>query len=306
MTNPLRMGIIGLGRCWQRRYQPALRAMRDRYEIRAVFDPVFQYAEHAAQQLECEAVAGLVALLERDDLDAVLLADPQWFGLWPLEVACRLKKPVFCAISLDLEEARAEALVQQVMASGLPVMVEMLPRYAPATARLRKLLQTSLGPVRFLFADVVQPPSDAEDFTLPVLDWCTYLTDSTPQSVQAAGMDSAGVTSQFWEFTGGWGLQILQRQAQQAAPAIRLEVQTEQGTAHVTLPRRIAWTSFEGQHRLLLPAGPPLIQMQLEEFYEAVRGGQSALEPGLADMHCVLGWLRAARCSQAEGRRVNL
>jgi predicted dehydrogenase len=306
MINPLRMGIIGLDQRWRRCYQPALAALRDKYEVRAVFDPVFRLAEREAQRLKCEAAAGMAVLVERGDIDAILLADPQWFGLWPVELACRAKKPVFCGVSLAFEEERADALVQEVSASGLPVMVEMLPRFAPATARMRKLLQTSLGPIRFLRVDVVQPHDSAEDFTLPVLDWCVYLTESTPVSVQAAGLDSAGVTSQFWEFAGGWGLQILQRRGHRAAPGFRLEVQTDQSIARITLPRRVAWTSFEGQHRLVLPRGRPLLQIQLEEFYVAVRAGQSTLEPGLADAHRVLGWLRAARSSQTDGRRVTL
>jgi predicted dehydrogenase len=244
-------------------------------------------------------------MLERDDMDAVILADAQGFGLWPVEAACRLGKPVFCAVPLGLEEARAEALLQQVTASGLPVMVEMLPRYAPVVAPLRRLLHNTLGPVRFVLGEVVQAADDAADGAMVVLDWCVCLLESTPASVQAGSIDSAGIRSQFWEMAAGWGLQIVQRRAVGVKPALRLKVIADKGTAQVVLPRRLAWTEADGRHTHLLPRGQPLVQVQLAKFAEAVQGRES-VTPNLCDAYRQLGWLRAVEESQTEGRRVSV
>src|SRR5271166_5500917 len=95
----LRVGVIGLGRRW-RRYRRLLARLRDHVEVRAVCDQIAHRAEIEARQFDCAAAAGPVELLERPDVQAVLLLDAQWYGLWPLEHACRINKPILCTSSL--------------------------------------------------------------------------------------------------------------------------------------------------------------------------------------------------------------
>src|SRR2546422_237927 len=121
----VQIGVIGLGRLWRKRYKPALARMGDCFQVRAVCDQVQAVAEMEGKRLGCQAVLGPTALLENKDVHALLLVDSQWFGLWPIEVACRLGKPVYCCGSPAEEGNHAEALVQQVRDSRLPVMVEM-------------------------------------------------------------------------------------------------------------------------------------------------------------------------------------
>ncbi len=45
----LRVGLVGLGNTWEVRHRPALRALSDRFEVRAVCEPVAQRAEVAAR-----------------------------------------------------------------------------------------------------------------------------------------------------------------------------------------------------------------------------------------------------------------
>src|SRR5258707_14026128 len=101
MTQPLRVGVIGLGGRWKKRYKPALQALKNRVDVRAVCDQVQQRAEREASELGCHAVLGLRALLDGEDLDALLLLEPQWYGLWPVEQLCRRRTPVYCGYSLE-------------------------------------------------------------------------------------------------------------------------------------------------------------------------------------------------------------
>ena len=48
MTKLLRVGIIGLGRRWQKRYRPALLELRDRFEARVLCDEIYQRAINEA------------------------------------------------------------------------------------------------------------------------------------------------------------------------------------------------------------------------------------------------------------------
>src|SRR5437588_4919504 len=158
MAKRLRVGIIGLGRRWPR-YRQALRGLRKQVAVRALCDQVARAAEEQAGQLGCAAAAGPGDLIERADVDAVLLLGAQWYGLWPLERACRVGKPVFCAVSLARDEAHADDLCPGVRAARLPVLMALPVADAPATGRLRALLAQHLGPARFVRADRVLPPS---------------------------------------------------------------------------------------------------------------------------------------------------
>src|SRR5438132_555491 len=120
----LRIGIIGLGRRW-RRYRPALRAWRGQFAIQAVCDAVHERALRAAQRLHCAATSGIIEMLERKDIDAVLFLDAAWHGLWPLGAACRFGKPVFCGVPLDTDAAHAETVYRKVRDAQLPVMIAL-------------------------------------------------------------------------------------------------------------------------------------------------------------------------------------
>src|SRR5689334_21945707 len=137
MTQPLRVGVIGLGGRWQRRYKPALNALKRHFEVRALCDQVQHRAEREARLLGCDAVMSVNSLIQSEDIEAVLLLEPQWYGLWPVEQLCRKGKPVYCGYSLEYDDAHADALLEQARACGLPVLVEMLPRAAPVADRLR-------------------------------------------------------------------------------------------------------------------------------------------------------------------------
>ena len=105
----LRVGLIGLGDVWQMRHAPALRALADRFEVRAICDQVRHRAEQAAAEFDAEAVDGYHALVHREDIDAVLVLSPQWFGPLPILAACESGKAVYCAAGLDLDAERSRS-----------------------------------------------------------------------------------------------------------------------------------------------------------------------------------------------------
>src|SRR5207247_10458631 len=58
MAEPLRVGVIGLGPRWRRRYLPALMALRKLFRIEVLCDPAFERALAQAKQLDCRAASG--------------------------------------------------------------------------------------------------------------------------------------------------------------------------------------------------------------------------------------------------------
>jgi predicted dehydrogenase len=304
--DPVRVGVIGLGRRW-RHYRPALQS-RDgpRFDVRAICDEVQVRALHEARRLGCDAAAGPAELLERDDLDVLLLADPQWFGLWPLELACRARKPVLCCVPLEQDAEHADALRQQVRDSQLPVLMELAPRFAPGTEWLRSLLATPvLGAVRGVQCDVLTAAeTEGPPDRVALLDWCVQILGSAPTHVQARGTEDGAWTGWLLECGDGRVAQVSLWRTGALGRAPRLEVVGEHGWAMVELPGRW-WQGRAAGRSSGACRGEPITRLVLGELAEVLQTGRPPV-PSLDDAYRALTWLRAADRSRAEGRRVAL
>jgi hypothetical protein len=85
----LQVGLIGPGADWETRTRPATQKLRHRREVRSVDAPVLPQAEQAATELGCSVAQGLMSLIEREDLRALLVFDGAWYGGIPAQFACR-------------------------------------------------------------------------------------------------------------------------------------------------------------------------------------------------------------------------
>lgn len=308
VQRPLRVGVLGLGKRWQKRYGPALEALADRFQIRAVCDPLRERADHEARRLGCAAVAGPTELLEIDGLDAMLLLDRPWYGLWPLQLASRRRLPVFCAPSLELEGRHADALVESVRRQGGCVMMERELPLAPATALLGQLQNGRLGQARLMVCDWGRRgrPFRHDSPLLGsagdgVLDWIVSLMGAAPTAVTACA--ARGIASVLLEFPEGRAAHIVRYRVARGSVGLRVRVVTDRGQAVCVPPCRLSWQSSAGRRTREFPRPTPVGQRLLEQFRQIVLQGQS-VEPGLGQAHRALTWLRAIARSRAEGRRV--
>ncbi len=304
----LRVGVIGLGRLWKR-YRPLLARLREHVEVRAVCDQVLHRAEFVAQQFNCAAAIGPVELLERPDVEAVLLLDAQWYGLWPLEHACRVNKPVLCVPSPASDETHADALHQQIQSCNLPVLMALSPLLASATRQLRELLTHRLGQARLVRADrSVGPHANgdllAKDSVLPLLAACAWLLDDVPRSVWTLDGERASFVTVMLRFGCDRLAQVNLWTATAGRTPPRFEVVAEAGTATAELPRQLRWRDADGQHAQRLPLRSAE-QSSLERFILALRAGQP-LRPSFEDAYQALSWLRAALQSRSEGKCISL
>ena len=331
----LRVGVIGLGRLWEARHKPALAKMKDRFTVAAVYDQVARRAEMEALQLGCKSVDGLLALIDRPDVDVVYLLTPQWFGLHPIEVASALGKPIYCALPLggDIEELnRIDGVVRS---SGVPFMFEFARRFYPTSLRLRELLATSLGRPRLVVGQgrlfgfdrygqpgpstQISPASLLVDPGSYLLDWCRFIFQAEPETVQGwsgtilpegENFDTDFVTY-LLEFTGGAVAQVSAGryhrtpwgEASRFLPQPGIQVFAERGVAWLELPDRIQWTDSDGTHEERLPLEPTVGELLNDHFHRLVRGTQS-MAPTWDDMIAVARLIGAIRLSGEEGRRI--
>jgi predicted dehydrogenase len=305
MNDPLGVGVIGLGRRWRRRYRSALAALRQQFRIVGLCDQKFARAEREARQLGCAAVTGPAALLERDDLDALLLLDAQWFGLWPLELAAQRKLPAFCTLPVFLHDDRADAVLNELSERGLPLTVETSLRSAPATERARELLQGELGRPRLILGASIGAGATARrlSWTAEMIDWCIEVFGAGPSHITAHTSGDSDFSTLFLEWPDGRAAQLAVLRSAGADRGQQIRVVAERGDVQAHLPRVVAWTQEGMRQSQELPhrasgAG------QLEQFHANVTEEEQPTV-GLKEVTRCLQVLKAARRSQLENGRVS-
>src|ERR1700691_4794665 len=108
-----------------------------------------------AEELEIENwYSSLDAMLERKDLDAVLIATPDKFHAQAVERAVRAGKDVLCEKPLALNLADARAAIDAVAKSGRRLQVGFMRRYDPAYAAAMKRIEAGEIGVPVIFKSV--------------------------------------------------------------------------------------------------------------------------------------------------------
>jgi predicted dehydrogenase len=334
----LRVGLVGLGEVWQTRHAPALRTMSDRFEVRAVCDQVAHRAEQAAMEFNADAVDGYRTLAMREDIDAVLILSPQWYGALPILAACESGKAVYCAAGLDLEFEEAARVKQRVKEAGIAFVAEFPRRHSPATVRLKELIATRLGAPRLVFCHQrsaappsnhclpVRPPDHfAAQHLVELVDWCCYIVDRQPSMVtgvihrpgcEAMGDDYQMMSLDFSEpdhpgtgpvaqiscgryIPAGWQEAVTYR------PLAAMQVSCMNGIAFVDLPATLVWFDEAGRHLESLDSERPIGEQLLIHFHRAVTS-LVRKTTDLEEAYSALCIVQQARKSHHEGRRIEL
>lgn len=184
---------------------PALTALRNRYEVRAVCDPVAHLARQAAEELEARPIDGFRALAAADDIDAVMMLSGRWYGALPILAACDAGKAIYCGASVEMSPGEAQRLQSRVADSGVAFMAELPFRLAPATIRLKELIATRLGQPQLLFCNErhTAPAYGGADpcartlashnrRLIEMVDWCRYVAGLEPSTVQCVTHSGLG------------------------------------------------------------------------------------------------------------------
>jgi predicted dehydrogenase len=300
------VGIIGPGLLWESKYEPALNDIRKRIRVRAVYDAVMNRAEQVAAELEADVSPGILALIERPDIQAVLFLDPAWYGHQPIRFAIDQHKPVYVAGCLGGDTHALQQLYQEAAARGLTVMPEFDHRYTPATNRLHELMATRLGKPKRIIIEASAPADDAARSFSPqdaasgwlasLFDWCRYVVRKQPVALQAQPWqpDTTGQADGGYcitlEFAAGKPeqptpiaeLRFPNRQCDgtknadskaATAPAVRRQVVCEQGEAVVEGAADIFWCNGTDSQTECLTGDRSAVDVMLDHFCRRVVGG---------------------------------
>jgi predicted dehydrogenase len=336
----LRIGVVGLGKAWESRHAPALKALADRFEVRAFCDPVAHRAAEVAQRWPARTCDGFRALAQSDDIDAIMLLSARWYGALPILAACEAGKAIYCGAALDLDTSSAEQVRQRVRDAGVAFMAEFPCRLAPATLRLKELMATRLGRPRLLFCNRRHTAhiNGSDSFTsdmrqlIEMVDWCRDVVGEEATSVVGAAHASlvAGCTdpsahpskdylmmtldfSPAGEFGTGAVAQIacgsyVAPQWRDAAAFRRpadLQVVCQRGIAFLDLPHTVIWFDEGGQHSELLDHDRPVGEQLLLHFHRQV-SSLVLKTASLEDAFKALTIVNRAQESYLQGCRLDL
>ena len=306
----LRVGLVGLGDQWQTRHRPALKALSDRFEVRAVCCEVAERSRLVAEEFKAIPMDGFRAMVERDDIDAVLALSPEWYGPLPILAACEAGKAVYSSAALDVSPGQALEIRQRIEKSGVAFMAELPRRHAPATIRLKELIATRLGMPRLLFCHERMPMESQSNslrrgeycplvwrHLMELVDWCRYLVNADPESVISAVHEQHDErTDLFYQMvslnfpaytavTNGSCFAGVKPQSQLSvghyipqrwADALSfkrpasIQVCCEYGMAFIDLPSSLIWFDDAGQHTESLDAERSVGEQMLDRFHRAV------------------------------------
>ncbi len=334
----LRVGIVGLGANWEQRYRPALKALSDRFQVRAVCAEVAAKAEQVARQFDAEPVHGFRVLAARPDIDAVLLLSSAWYGPLPIFAACDFAKAVYCTAAVAVDGERAEEIKRRIEESGIAFTAEFPRRQSPATLRLKELIATRLGPPQMLFCHARRQTESrprpllgngsrrepmVEDL-MELVDWCCFIMDRPPRSVWGVEHLGRGGKSDYQmmsvefaprenveenpamaQISCGRYLPPQWKEAVAFRPPAELQVCCEHGIAFVDLPATLVWFDDAGRHQESLDQDRPVGEQLLTQFHRAVTSLVRRTQD-LEDAYRALQVVMAARESAQTGRRISL
>lgn len=332
----LRVGLVGLGDQWDARHRPALLALADRFDVRAICCEIAHLAKQVARDFGAAPMDGFRAMIERDDIDAVLALAPDWVGPVPLVAACEAGKAVFSVAAMDISPDQIEDIRQRIDDSGVAFMAELPRRYSPATIRLKELIATRLGAPRMMFCHERMSAEEQSNRLrrgnycplswrrlMELVDWCCDLVGQDPLSVTSEiheqHTDNRDVFYQMMnlrfpheggqttmaQISIGHYIPSRWRDALSFRRPSNLQVSCENGIAFIDLPHSLNWFDEGGPHSESLEADRPVGEQMLDQFYRSVTSLVRRTN-GLEDAYRALTIVSAANDSAQNGCRVDL
>jgi len=291
-----------------------------------------------ARELRADRVDGYRALIEREDVDAVMMLESDWYGMLPLLAACDAGKAVYCSAEIDFEPNAAAEVKRRVEGAGIAFMSEFPRRFAPATLRLKELIATRLGHPRLLFCHR-RLACESGDYSrsarslnarssrelIELIDWCRYIVGHDPNWVQAVWHPSIhdSITADYQiisidfsssedyrkkslaQISCGAYIPAYWHEAIAFRPPAAVQVCCEKGLAFVDLPNGLVWFDEAGRHQESLDSELPVGQQLLAQFHRAVTSLVRKVGD-LEDTYRALQTLETAQRSMREGIRIPL
>ena len=138
----LGIGVLGVGEMGKR-HAENLRHLVPGARLLAVADVAAGRARQVAEELEIDHhYSSFEEMLQRKDIDAVLIATPDKFHAQAVRQAAAAGKEILCEKPLATSLADAEAALAEVARKGVRLQIGFMRRYDPAYATAKKRIDS--------------------------------------------------------------------------------------------------------------------------------------------------------------------
>lgn len=208
----IKVAVLGAGRIGQ--IHAANVAANPRAKLVAVADPIAAAANALGKKLNCEASTDAEAVIERADIDAVVIGTPSDTHAHLMLLAARAGKAVLCEKPVDNDLAKADAAVAELKQLNARVMMAFNRRFDPSNIELRRAIDAGdIGDVRQVIItsrDPGLPPRDYvahsggifRDMAIHDFDMARFLLGEEPVEVyaKASRIVDPGLMSEFNDY----------------------------------------------------------------------------------------------------------
>lgn len=302
----LLLGVIGLGATWDR-FRVAVPGVEG-IAITAIHDPVAQRARAQALQLDCAAVEGFHALLQRVDVQAALILGRTWYGPQPVLAACKGSIPTLVTEPPTVSDLTRPTARDVFTSCGNLVFVEFVHRRCPATCKVIEILrETDHGPLSLTVN--LAPFERAEHDNIcghtqgtvwiHAVDWCNAVVNAFPHGVEVAACNSGKPQTVVVRYPSGSVARICRHititppETQGGHASVLACVEFQQGAIYVLLPNRIVVQRGATVETVAIDTEEPPEVTVLRQFKTAVHGGPTDLTP-LPEVLGIVDLLRSA------------
>ena len=161
--DPLNISLIGLGRAGNFHLQ-SLRLM-DEARVGCVYDPDLAKSREVAKRLECQIAASESDAIDRDNIDAVIVATPTDYHFEYVQRSLNAGKPTLTEKPLGRHLHEIDDCFSQAKACDAPLFVAFQRRFDPAFASLVESVKSGgVGQLQFV-------RSVSRDNPVPSLDY---------------------------------------------------------------------------------------------------------------------------------------
>jgi scyllo-inositol 2-dehydrogenase (NADP+) len=140
--DPIRVGVIGLGRSGYGLHVATIRKLPDLFEVVAVADPYPQRSQNTAQELGCRGYDGIARIVADDDVDLVVVATPSYLHVQQACAALAAGKHVLVEKPVALSAKEIDELQAASENAGRLVIGAQNLRFTADFLKVREVLQS--------------------------------------------------------------------------------------------------------------------------------------------------------------------
>jgi predicted dehydrogenase len=149
--NPIRVGIIGLGRSGWNIHSKAIRNQPETFTVVGVCDPFEERARQAVSELGCTAHDSVESLLADSDVELAIVASPNGYHANHAVAALEAGKHVLCEKPFGLTTADVDRMMAAAEKAGKVLQPFQQRRWEPDFQKVKAICDSGiLGEIQFI------------------------------------------------------------------------------------------------------------------------------------------------------------